>query len=43
MAKDMMLSTLRRLRCDGATYKSIEYTGPGVRACRSTRGWSSAI
>lgn len=32
MAKDMMLATLRRLRCDGATYKAIEYTGPGVRA-----------
>lgn len=32
MAKDMMLSTLRRLRCDGATYQSIEYTGPGVTA-----------
>jgi len=31
MAKDMILSTLRRLRCDGATYKSIEYTGSGVR------------
>ena len=30
MAKDMILSTLRRLRCDGATYKSIEYTGTGV-------------
>ena len=32
MAKDMMLATLKRMRCDGATYKSIEYTGPGVRA-----------
>jgi 3-isopropylmalate/(R)-2-methylmalate dehydratase large subunit len=32
MAKDMILSTLRRLRCDGATYQSIEYTGEGVRA-----------
>ena len=32
MAKDMMLATLRRLRCDGATYKAIEFTGPGVRA-----------
>ncbi len=31
MAKDMMLSTLRRLRCDGATYKSLEFTGTGVR------------
>jgi 3-isopropylmalate/(R)-2-methylmalate dehydratase large subunit len=30
MAKDMMLSTLRRLRCDGATYRAIEYTGDGV-------------
>lgn len=30
MAKDMILSTLRRLRCDGATYKAIEYTGEGV-------------
>ena len=32
MAKDMMLATLKRMRCDGATYKSIEYTGSGVRA-----------
>jgi 3-isopropylmalate/(R)-2-methylmalate dehydratase large subunit len=28
----MILSTLRRLRCDGATYKAIEYTGEGVMA-----------